>query len=692
MGPRGIGYAQQGGGGMGWRTEPTAEMPVLRIDLSDAYDSLRQRSKALRRRRWITTGLAAVILATVFSVAGLYYVSNIPLPDAIAFPATTTVYYSDGTTVMARLGAQNRIPVKLAELPSYVSDAVVAAVDAGFWTDHASKISREYARLATGLKDTTYVGRGRALVLGMKLEDSYSKADILGFYLNTVYFGRGAYGVGGAAQAYFGVDARDLSLGQAVVLADVLASPGSGRFDPTVSPGAAKSAYDATMGELVAAGKIGADVARATPLPRVQAYSAAQFASGLDAPTGLVVQHVLSELRAAPQFASLGRNGIENGGYSIVTTVDARAQRLLEDTADETVPGSVTNGEPDNLQAAAVVVQPGTGRVLAYYGGDDGTGSDFAGFYYGADGSATGYGAHPPGQTFEVYALAAALKAGISVKSKWQSPQRREFPGRTGADAITDGITTQCQPTCTLAAATTDSLNVPYYALTEKLGAAAVVDMARATGIDDMWVPETATTQRQRYDLTSTTGDQVTPHPFGSEVALGTDPVTVVDQANAMATFAAGGLRAKAHFVTRVTSGGTVVYTEPDALADTRALSEAQANDLTWVLSQTPSAKLPDNRPSAGKTGVAPLRDSAVETAHAWMLGYTPNLAMAVWVGNANVELPLRDDTGARVTGATLPAGIYRAFMSAAVDRLALPALPFGKATFTGNAKAGDAR
>src|ERR1700755_113939 len=111
---------------MGWRGEPTAELPLVgRIDLTEAYAAIRRRGTALRRRRIISSVLAGVLLATVFSVVGVYYLTDIPLPDALSLPATTTVYYADGVTVMARLGTQNRIAVDLASLPAYVPAAVV---------------------------------------------------------------------------------------------------------------------------------------------------------------------------------------------------------------------------------------------------------------------------------------------------------------------------------------------------------------------------------------------------------------------------------------------------------------------------------------------------------------------------------------------------------------------------------------
>jgi membrane peptidoglycan carboxypeptidase len=339
------------------------------------------------------------------------------------------------------------------------------------------------------------------------------------------------------------------------------------------------------------------------------------------------------------------------------------------------------SGQPDNLQAAAVVIEPGTGRVLAYYGGHDGTGADYAGWYRTTSGSAAGFGAHPPGQTFDVYTLAAAVTAGISVKSTWDAPPEKQFPSRK--TPVRDFLGAPCQPACSLVDATTASLNVPYFALTEKVGPARVIATAHAAGIGAMWIPATADQAQQRRELPEEAG------AFGPEVGLGEYPVTVVDQATAMATLAAGGVRHPAHFVRRVSKDFSTVYAE--SVAGERALAKEVVDDVSWTLSQSPSAKLPDGRASAAKTGVGLLRNSQVETAHAWIVGYSTQLAMAVWVGNEEMEFPLKDKEGARVTGASLPAGIYRTFMSAAHDRLGLSATSFGSPPFGGDTTAGDA-
>jgi membrane peptidoglycan carboxypeptidase len=678
---------------LSWTDLATGEQRVMpRVDLSEAYAAVRQRGDHLRRRRLISSVVAGIVMASLLTIVSIYYVSTIPLPDGFGLPATTTVYYSDGTTVMARLGSERRVLVDVNQVPVYVRDAVLAAVDPTFFSDSSTVISRQYARAATGLDSSGPTGKARLLVMSWKLEDSYTKNQILEFYLNTVYFGRGAYGIEAASQAYFNTHAKDLTLGQAVVLAGIVSAPGDGRYDPSVDPESAKRRFADVAEQMVQMGSLTESTAIRLPLPPVLEYDPAAFESDLDQSTGLVVSQVLAELRATDTFRGKPPGYIENGGYRIVTTVDASVQALLQRTADGAVAGSVMQDQPDNLQAAAVVVEPGTGRVLGYFGGHDGTGADYAGTYQRADGKVGGFGAHPPGQTFAVYQVAAGLTHNISVQSVWNSPESQQFSGLDRP--LLDVAGAPCQPRCSLVQSAAAGLTVPFYALTQKVGPAAVIDQAKAAGIDAMWTPATATEPARRYDLLSGSGSSLSPVPFGPGVGLGEYPVTVMDQANAMATFAAKGNRAQLHFVRTVTrnenttSPTTTVVSEH--VQTQPAVAPATVADLTYALSQSPVGKLPDGRPSASQAGVARLRTSAVEVAHAWLVGYTGNLAMAVWVGNVDDELPLKDKFGARVTGETLPADIFRTVMTAASNRLNLPRVNFPSAPLGGDASAGD--
>ena len=146
----------------------TGEWPVLKIDLSEAYANVRSRARTLRRRRIISSVLAGLVLTSLASVLGVYYVSSIPLPDALRLPATTTVYYSDGTTVMARLGSQRRVLVRGETLPRYVGQAVVAAEDPAYWLGSGTVISRQYARAATELQGSSAAVQARLLVMAWK--------------------------------------------------------------------------------------------------------------------------------------------------------------------------------------------------------------------------------------------------------------------------------------------------------------------------------------------------------------------------------------------------------------------------------------------------------------------------------------------------------------------------------------------
>jgi membrane peptidoglycan carboxypeptidase len=631
-------------------------------------------------------------------VAGGLYYSSINLPDVLKLPDASTVYYSDGTTVMARLGVRNQVLVDPTTLPSYVKSSVVAAEDTEFWNGSLTKVSRTVIRLISEVDGDSVPAKARIAVLTWKLEDNWSKDKILDFYLNTAPFGRGAYGIEAAAKAFVGKSAKDLELSEAMVLAGMLKQP-DGLFDPTENRTNAEARLRVVRDSMITMGVLDQTTAATVGLPTsFVKFDPASLATELDRPTGLVATHVLAELAAAPAFKGKSWADLRDGGYRIVTTLDQRAQALLERTADETVARSVMNGQAENLQAAAVVIEPGTGRVLAYFGGHSGSGADFAGWYFDEAGDASGFGAHPAGATFQAYALGAALKNGISVRSMWNARSPMEFPeadrvtGKLGPVRNTGTCPTRAS-TCSLADSTMASLNTPYYALTLRIGAAEVIDMAKSAGIDFMWaITDEASGSRLRVDLRSTTGKDLVPSRFSTEVGLGQFPVTVIDQANAMATFAAKGKRAQTHFVKEVSLDGTVVHAErPDPDGATVALSADQLADLTWAMSRTAAGKV-TGIASATKTGQWQVGDSPTDSAHAWIVGFTPHLGIAVWVGNKAEEKAIADKAGKPVTGATLPAAIYRAFVAGAYPALKLDkAVKFPAPKYTGDAGLGNA-
>jgi membrane peptidoglycan carboxypeptidase len=380
------------------------------------------------------------------------------------------------------------------------------------------------------------------------------------------------------------------------------------------------------------------------------------------------VQHALSELRQVEPFKGKPADYIQNGGFRIVTTVDKRAQDIAEATADirrPTTPEPLRN-QPANWQAALVSVEPGTGRVLAYYGGNSGAGADYAGWYYDGAGKPVGFGQHPPGSSFKVYDLAEAIRQKISPKSRFDSPATKEFPasGRTKSSPsgpIRNAGSARCQPNCTIAEATTASLNTTFFGLTEQLGPPRVIEMAAKAGVESMWSDRAGQPNPVRIDLRDKRGDDVMKF-FSTELGIGQYGITVADHANGMATFAAG-KRSEAHFVRSVHKGEDQVYSEKLGQTDI-GLDEEQINQLAWTLSQVEAGKLTNGWDSAGKTGTWQHGASLETNAHTWMVGYTRALATAVWLGTTD-GAPLRTTRGSTdVFGSSHPAQIWRKFMT----------------------------
>lgn len=659
-----------------------------------------------------------LLLAAAALTAAMYYVDSVPTPVELELPESTTVYFADGTTPMATLGTENRTLLEFVEMNEAVKQAIVAAEDRTFWTNDgidiagvaraawnnvtkdttegASTITQQYARIAADLTSVTYSRKVREAIMAWKLTKKHSKEEILEFYLNTVPFGRGAYGIEAAADAFMGKTAnrtaplsRQVTVAEAMVLAAMVKQPEADPDDPAGRPG-----YDPTRSEralqnsrarwtyirdgMVELGYLTPAEADdlVYPLRSVTDYEPSARQSGLRRPTGFVVQRALSELRTTPAFRGKPEGYLENGGFRIVTTIDKRIQEQAEAAADierGTAP-AVARGQPENWQAALVAVQPGSGQVLAYYGGNDGTGADHAGWHLDADGDARGFGQHPPGSSFKVYALAEALRQEVSLLSRWDSPATKEFPasGRTWdspAGPVRNASRAACQPSCTLVEAAVASLNVPFFDLTEKLGATHVIEMAHRAGIESMWTSPRSTPP-VRVDLARTAGSELS-RRFSTEVGIGQYGITVADHANGMATFAAGGRRATAHVVLKVTRDDVTYYTERITGTDI-GLSGAKVNELTWTLSRVAAARLSNGWDAAGKTGTWQAGASRTRNAHTWMVGYTRVLAAAVWLGTKDGKALVTHDGKTNVYGSSHAAPIWRQFMEAALTDLRL--------------------
>lgn len=651
--------------------------------------------------------------------AGGYYFDSVSTPQELQLPLPTTVYYADGTTPMAKLGSEDRTLLAYADMNDAVKWSIVAAEDRTFWTNDgidfkgvlraawnnvtggdtqgASTITQQYARLAAELTGVNYSRKLREAVIAWKLADNYKKEDILEFYLNTVPFGRGTYGIEAAAQAYLGKSASkkappesQVTLSEAMVLVSMVKQPEPNLDDPSGEPG-----YDPTRGPvaernsrarwayvragLLETGVISPTEADALAFPdTVRPYDPQARQSGMDRATGLAVNHALSELRQSEAFRGKPKGFIQDGGFKIVTTIDKRAQDAAEAAADitrDTAPAAL-RGQPANWQAALVAVQPGTGRVLAYYGGNKGTGSDYAGWYYNEEGAAVGFGQHPPGSSFKVYDLAEALHQNISLQEHYDAPATKEFPasGRTRnspAGPVRNSSTAACQPSCSLVDATVASLNVPFFDLTEKLGVGNVLEMAAKAGIDNMWANVPGQPNPVRTQLRGKPGAQLAP-TFSTEVGIGQYGITVLDHSNGMATFAAGGKRAQAHFVRSVERDGEKVYVEDLRQTDI-GLTPEESDELNAALNRVTAGNFSKDWDAAGKTGTWQAGTSTEQNAHTWMVGYTRAIAAAVWVGTTDGVALKTKNNRYDVYGYNYPGPIWQQFMAAVTKAMDFP-------------------
>ncbi|GAA4257748.1 hypothetical protein GCM10022255_075780 [Dactylosporangium darangshiense] len=602
------------------------------------------------RRRLLVGVAAVVVLLGVAGAAAGVYANSVAVPDLPPLRGSTDIRYADGSP-LALVGRDDQLPIDTRHLPPHVAAAVLAAENPGFrdehWFGRPSRLGVQYTRI---LIDAPNIGTAKLALIARKVEDRYGKDTILDRYLNSVYFGRYAYGVEAAALDFFGKQAAELTPGEAIVLAAQLDSPGDGAFDPTLHPDAARRRFDEIRKEMP--GGDGAQFPAGT-------LTTAQWEQQRKARHPEGVAQYLAD-KAILDIAALN---LPYEGARVITTIDPRLQQALVKQVDAAADGSVMHGQPANLRAAAVAVQPGTGRILAYY--DDARATP-----------------GPPGNAFVPITLAAAIKAGISLQSRWLAPAEMDFPseGRLAKQGNPVRDVKRCpggKPSCTLLDAQRDGLRLPLFAVASKVGAPAIVDMARACGVGTMWAYEQDKLTPVPLDRA---GKELAPKYFQAEIGLGQYPLTLADEANLMATFASGGKRATAHIVAEVSYAGQTRYHADEHTE--AALDEGVARDVTWALAQQPAGRLADGRPTAAATGEWTLAPTLAERsqppgqfqvdltkfAHASIAGFTPQLAVAVRVGNkGDEEHVLVDRTGARINATTMPAQIYRQFLAEAL-------------------------
>ncbi len=624
------------------------------------------RSRAERIRRlllalFILFGVVPALLSVL-----AYWSAEIPDPSAVQTNQIATILAADGSTVIAKIVPPdgNRMPVPLSDVPQPVRDAVLSAEDRNFYTnpgystsgflravrdnllgkDNAgggSTITQQYVKNAFLGSERTVTRKMRELIIAAKMARQWSKDDILAAYLNTIYYGRGSYGIAAAAKVYFDKQVNQLTLAEGAVLAALIRTPSI--LDPETHLAELKARWRYVLDGMVEMGVLAPGDRDATTFPLIIPLTQIPDDDVARGPEGLIRNQVVRELRDS----GISERDLNKGALQITTTIDARAQQAVLGALRDRL-----GAQPPELRAAVVSIDPRSGAVRAYFGGYDGIGFDFA------------QAPLQTGSAFKVFAAIAAQQQSIPLSRVLDSS-----PVTDRGTRITNVDGESCGK-CTMAEALKRSLNTSFYRLTMTMfdGPQAIADAAHAAGI-----PE---------ELPGVAGKTLSEDggkPLNG-IVLGQYVVRPIDMASAYATLGAAGVHHQPYFVQRVVTGDGRVLLDRGGDPDQQVgeqLPEGKQRIPRKIAENTTEAMLPiaaysnghalkNNRPSAAKTGTTQLGESD-SNKDAWMIGFTPSLSTAVWIGTEQSQ-PIRTARGADIYGSGLPADIWKQVMDDALD------------------------
>jgi len=616
--------------------------------------------------RWWWVFVVVPLVAVIGLLLTLFYVySQLELPKTPPPLQTTYIYDREGNQIATLHSTVDRTIIPLSDMPLQLRHAVIAVEDKGFydhpgidvtgifraaWTDLVSgEIVQGGSTLTQQLVKNVYAGRYekdpktgvetyavpprtlgqkvRESLLAIKVEREFTKDEILAKYLNTVYFGRGAYGVQAAAQTFFQKDASELSALESALLAGMIQSPSY--YDPVDQEEAALERRNYVLEQMASEGYL-------TPERAAQLEAREIRVDPID--VGLNFPGKLGYFLDYTRRSLLDRYDeglVFGGGLQVTTTLDSQMQRYAEEAVANHLD---TPGDP---AAAVVAIDPRDGSVRAMYGGKN--------FAVSKVNLATGDGGsgRQAGSAFKPFTLVTAIEQGYSLSSRWHGPSSITIPDPA---CYTDGAPWELSNAAdeesgdfTLLQATTYSVNTVFAQV--------------ASAVTPEAIRQTATRMGIRSPL----------EPVCS-ITLGTQAVTPLEMTNAYATLAARGWRHRASPLERVDTAdgktdlqiggrGKLVVRQNDADLVTYALQS--------VITSGTGVAADIGRPAAGKTG------TAQEYRDAWFCGYVPQLVTCVWVGYPQGEISLTNVEGySAVFGGTIPALIWHDFMEQATANM----------------------
>jgi penicillin-binding protein 1A len=639
------------------------------------------------------------VLIGIVILAITYAFASIPLPKDVEVTQSAEVFDLHGHLIGTYSGEIKRFLIDTSRLPPYVAQAVISSEDRNYynhggvdlrgiaraaWADitgggiqqGGSTIAQQYVKNAILHDPSQTISRKvKEAILAIKLEHKYSKDEILGFYLNTIYLGRGAYGIEAAARAYFNEHATELTLKQAAFIAGIIPAPES--YQPDQEPKLAKERRDHVLSLMQEQGYISATRAQRASRGRVKLAPGSSGRAKHEQ-----AAYFMEWLRKNYLYPKYG-NCLYTCGLKIYTTLDLNMQKQAETAISSTLT------EKTDPQAALVSMTP-AGQLRAFIGGTDFTSVKKAGgFDYASD-----YPGRFPGSSLKPFTLLTAIDQGVS-------PENTTFPGASPV-TITDprcatkdpvtGIYQPWQPknfedeqfgAINLDQATTDSVNTVYAQLIAEIGPQKV-----ASKLDKFGYGREGTGQKRAI-------------PPNCSLALGAIPVTPLEHARAYAALDAGGKLPTVSPIRYVqNSGGGCLdeylgarqkcknkHRDITQTVDGRNNIDVLTQVMTHVVESGTATAANIGRPVAGKTGTTQDHEDA------WFAGYVPQLTTVVWMGypvqHVKGRQPFtpqmqycsdpvlcRPVHGVNVAGGTFPAVIWAKYMRAAVQGLPIQQFP----------------
>lgn len=606
-----------------------------------------KKKSPMRRFLWIVGILVFLIIAG----AGCGFIgatmSDLPEVANVKPAASSQIYDVHGNLITTVHATENRLPVKLSQVPKDLQNAFIATEDNRFYSHHGvdpigimraiwvniahdgvaeggSTITQQLARNAFLTQDRTLKRKIMEAMLAIRIEQYYTKQEILEMYLNQIYFGQGAYGVQAAAHVYFGKNVQDLDLAQSAMLAGLPQSPNY--YSPLTNYKAGKARQAVVLGQMVKYDYIDqatADKAKDEDLGLREKSEAAHS----DNNASYFIDYVISEI--AEKY---GDDAVYKDGLKIYTTIDMKAQDAAVQ-AMHNLPNFYTDDKGlTQPQGALIAINPHNGYIVAMVGG---RGDDSFNRAVLAE--------RQPGSAFKPFVYLVAIQDGMTPGTVMDD-KKIEFNGWSPKNY--EGT---YSGQMTLHYALQHSVNTIAVQLADAVGMRKVLNLASSLGI--------------------TTLDDSKDNNLAAALGGLTNGVKPIDMAVAYGTLANGGVKVKPVAITKIVDrNGQVV--EENSTEEQRVVDPKYAyvitNMLESVMSGGTGGGASIGRPAAGKTGTTD------ESKDAWFVGYTPDLVAAVWMG---------DDYGIEtldgITGSTVPAVIWRDFMSQALNAMEIPASDF---------------